>query len=538
MRASRLQILLCFFVLFASCSATTNSTTSTKFKILAFFGHLGKSHFDVFKPLLEELARRGHDVTVISHFPRTEKAIAKEPLPNYKDVSLVDEKLNVFINVVDLKIIDHSYVRLFKELYLLHRMASIACRHAFNHTGVRQLVESGQKFDVVLTESFNTNCFMAIIAKFNAPFIQMSSHQLMSWAVDQLAISHESSYIPALLTRVPRPMNFWQRLNNAISAWITSTIYNTLFHWHDQSVANEFLGPDTPNVREVSKNVSLLLVNTHYALHGAQLFPRNVIEVGGLHIPPKPNPLPKDIAKFLDEAHEGVLYFNLGSMVKASTMPQEKLTILLKVLDSLPRKIIWKWETDDVPLKSSNVMIKKWLPQYDIMNHPNVKVFFGHGGLLGVSEGAYCGVPMLLMPLYGDQYQNAIAAQARGAALLLSFTEFTEQSLRHALDELFNNTMYAENARKLSKAYRDRPATSLETAVWWTEYVARGESLPYLKSEATNMSWCERNLIDVAAFLLAIAVLALYVVYRVARHLMFSRRELHSYKNGISKKRN
>ncbi|KAK1126081.1 hypothetical protein K0M31_004722 [Melipona bicolor] len=73
-------------------------------------------------------------------------------------------------------------------------------------------------------------------------------------------------------------------------------------------------------------------------------------------------------------------------------------------------------------------------------DHPNVKCYFGHGGLLGLSEGVHTGVPMILMPFYGDQYQNAIAAQARGAALVVNFATLDEETLMHALDEMFNNT--------------------------------------------------------------------------------------------------
>lgn len=75
-------------------------------------------------------------------------------------------------------------------------------------------------------------------------------------------------------------------------------------------------------------------------------------------------------------------------------------------------------------------------------DHPNVKCYFGHGGLLGLSEGVQTGVPMILMPFYGDQYQNAIAAQARGAALVVNFATLDEETLMHVLDEMFNNTRY------------------------------------------------------------------------------------------------
>lgn len=53
------------------------------FKILVLLPYFGKSHWLVSKPLLEELARRGNEVTVLSHFPR------KTPLKNYRDISMV-----------------------------------------------------------------------------------------------------------------------------------------------------------------------------------------------------------------------------------------------------------------------------------------------------------------------------------------------------------------------------------------------------------------------------------------------------------------
>jgi len=53
---------------------------STGAKVLGIFPFQGKSHFIVASALLRELANRGHDVTVISHHPQTEK------IANYTDV--------------------------------------------------------------------------------------------------------------------------------------------------------------------------------------------------------------------------------------------------------------------------------------------------------------------------------------------------------------------------------------------------------------------------------------------------------------------
>ncbi|KAI4500735.1 hypothetical protein M0802_004327 [Mischocyttarus mexicanus] len=75
-----------------------------------------------------------------------------------------------------------------------------------------------------------------------------------------------------------------------------------------------------------------------------------------------------------------------------------------------------------------------------ISDHPNVKAYVGHAGLLGMTEAIYAGVPMALIPMYGDQYANAATAEYKGIAVLVEYEELNEKVFRHALDEIFNNT--------------------------------------------------------------------------------------------------
>jgi len=49
---------------------------------------------------------------------------------------------------------------------------------------------------------------------------------------------------------------------------------------------------------------------------------------------------------------------------------------------------------------------------------------------------------MILMPIYGDQFHNSAAVETRGAAVVIEYDDLTEQLLRRALDEVFNNTKY------------------------------------------------------------------------------------------------
>ncbi|KAI4500734.1 hypothetical protein M0802_004326 [Mischocyttarus mexicanus] len=56
-------------------------------------------------------------------------------------------------------------------------------------------------------------------------------------------------------------------------------------------------------------------------------------------------------------------------------------------------------------------------------------------------------------------------------------------------DYKYNVKRYRDNVKKLSKAFRDRPSSPLETAVWWIEYVGRGNGLAYIRSDAAEQPW-------------------------------------------------
>jgi hypothetical protein len=78
--------------------------------------------------------------------------------------------------------------------------------------------------------------------------------------------------------------------------------------------------------------------------------------------------------------------------------------------------------------------------------------------------------------------------------------------------------------KKLSAISKDEPETSLNRAVWWTEYVIRHNGAKHLQSAALHLAWYQYLLLDVGAFLfllLAITVFASYLalktIYRYLR---------------------
>ncbi|XP_049779368.1 UDP-glycosyltransferase UGT5-like [Schistocerca cancellata] len=235
--------------------------------------------------------------------------------------------------------------------------------------------------------------------------------------------------------------------------------------------------------------------------------------------------IPQDIQQFLDGAEEGFIFFSLGSNIKSSNLPETMRNNLMKAFAQIPQRVLWKFELDNLPGKPDNVMISKWLPQRDILAHRNIRLFFTHGGLLSFSEAAYFGVPLLAMPVFGDQRYNVAKMTSAGVGEKIEFGELTTDSVLRAIRHVIENPSYQENMKRLSAVYREHQSTSLERAVWWVEYVIRQQGAPHLRSAALNLHWWQLLLLDVIAFILAVAAVAAFLLFKVVVWPVFVARE-------------
>lgn len=108
------------------------------------------------------------------------------------------------------------------------------------------------------------------------------------------------------------------------------------------------------------------------------------------------------------------------------------------MLGELKQRVIIKWdeEVDDLP---ENILALKWLPQVDILAHPNVKLFITHCGLGSYVESKFHGVPNLAIPVNGEQFKNAKNVVKEGWGIQLDFNDLSEKKLHDSIIELTEN---------------------------------------------------------------------------------------------------
>ncbi|XP_047114716.1 UDP-glycosyltransferase UGT5-like isoform X1 [Schistocerca piceifrons] len=489
--------------------------TSEAARILGLFNYPGKSHFIMFEAVMKTLAARGHQVTVYSHFPQP------APLPNYKDVSLVGS-LPILTDAIPLEAYVNSDI--YSSLDLFMKLSSDECDKVLQFPAMQELMRSNETFDLIFTEVFVTDCMLPFVHKFQAPNIAMRSSAIMPWTSDRFGLPDNPSYLPIEFGLSSDHMGFFERLSNAWYLVYSKWFHSRYIEVSTDAVVMKHFGDSIPPLVDIAKNTSMLFMNTNPALTPPRPLVPAVVEIGGIHLKPA-GQLPKDIQKFMDEAEHGVIYFTFGSTVKTQDLPEPKRKALLEAFAELPQRVVWKWETDKLPGQPPNVLIRKWLPQYEILSHPKMRLFITHGGLMGAIEAITNGVPLLGIPLFGDQPVNVQMFVRRGIGLHLAYREISKKSVLEAVSTILNDPGYKKRTEKLGMAFKDTPMTPQETVVYWSEYVIRHRGAPHLRSAAVDLQWHQLLLLDVIAALLvaflAVSAAFVFLLRLILRQLGF-----------------
>lgn len=94
----------------------------------------------------------------------------------------------------------------------------------------------------------------------------------------------------------------------------------------------------------------------------------------------------------------------------------------------------------DFSTQVNRVKYNKLYSRNRFAGHPNCRLFITHGGILSVIESIYHGVPMLSVPVFGDQKHNSIEVQSRGFALHVPYFELTAEAFGENLQKLLKDS--------------------------------------------------------------------------------------------------
>uniref|UniRef100_A0A5F8H0Y9 UDP-glucuronosyltransferase n=1 Tax=Monodelphis domestica TaxID=13616 RepID=A0A5F8H0Y9_MONDO len=471
------------------------------------------SHWLSMREVVKELHRRGHEVVMV--IPEVSWRLGESApytVKTYKPEYTLEEFNQVFQRFADSQW-DGSFKTLAplignKNTSQLFDTIFSNCRSLFKNSELLDYIR-GSAFDAIFFDPFD-QCGFVLAKYFSLPSVVFTRGLFCHYQDEATQCPSPLSYVPRGMSGLSDSMTFMERAWNHFLHLQEVSLCSFLLKSVSDTASDIFQKPMT--LKELYSHTSIWLLRTDFVFEYPKPLMPNMVLVGGITCH-EGKPLSKEFEAYVNASGEhGVVVFSLGSMV--SEIPMAKAMEIAEALGTIPQTVLWRYTGKPPSNLAKNTKLVKWLPQNDLLAHPKARAFITHAGSHGIYEGICNGVPMVLMPLFGDQMDNAKRMESRGAGVILNVLDMTSSDLSKALKTVINDKSYKENIMRLSALHKDRPIDPLNLAVFWVEFVMRHKGAPHLRAAAHDLNWIQYHSLDVIAFLLAIVLTVVLIIVK------------------------
>ncbi|EDS25660.1 UDP-glucuronosyltransferase 2B20 [Culex quinquefasciatus] len=482
--------------------------------ILCLFGVASPSHHIWNRAIVDALAAKGHNLTIVS------PDVEKNTVENIHYIELEETYPELYSGPHNVDLMEMANENVFKSVISFYRDFVITeCQGILKSKGLALIKNypDDYKFDLVLYDMTCGGCMHGLLHKFKyPPLVSVTPFNNPPYVTEVIGGHKFYAYTPFFSLGYGSDMTFFERVHNTL-LYTVDFIYRNYYSNPvlDKMVREYFQYDDLPYVPDLDRLSRVLLVNAHYSIDFPEPAPPNLIPVGGLQIK-EAKPVPDDLEKFINAGRKGAVLFSLGTNIRSDELGKERQILLIEAMRQLTDyNFLWKFESDlDLKLPK-NVMIRKWMPQNDILAHPKVKGFITHAGLLSMHEASWHGVPMIGIPFIADQHRNIQKCIRMGVAERVVFQTLSMEQVRDTVRKVLETPSYRKNMDRISVLFRDQPEKPLARAVWWVEWALRHPDVESMQSPVLKLGFLRSNLVDVIAFLVLLPCVLIFVVRKL-----------------------
>lgn len=338
------------------------------------------------------------------------------------------------------------------------------------------------------------------------------------------------AHIPQMPFWLPKKLSFLGRVQNFLLYGLGYLMFKTYLTGPYSNLWKHYV-PDSQfqNIEELFRSTGILLIPTDFAITRPRTLAPHM-KVIGLILPEPAKPLPSNVQEFISNSrHDNVIYVSFGTVI--SNFADDFIETLASALSSLPATVLWKHKGKMPSKVGGNVKILPWFPQNDILGDPSTKLFITHGGLNSVSEASFHGVPMVLVPIFGDQFDNGLTIENFGIGLVINFKDITSEKIIKTVNKVINDDSFTTKAKQVASqiVYPGRKVTKpngytytqplmrtpTQQAADWLEYGLHNDAGLHLRSESDKLSFVQEYMIDVIVFITVCLLLLFKVLFVV-----------------------
>ena len=166
---------------------------------------------------------------------------------------------------------------------------------------------------------------------------------------------------------------------------------------------------------------------------------------------------------------------------------------------------------------SPSLYLVSWLPQNDMLGQKKTVAFVTHCGNNGQYESVYHGVPMVRVPIFAEQFQNAFRMVVHGYGTKVeSFDKLTENQFHAVLTEVIENPKCRDTVQHASAIIKSQKMLPKEKLAYWVVHVITFGGT-HLRPASQDLSLVKMFMLDVFAFLAVVFAASVYVIHSLVR---------------------
>jgi len=173
------------------------------------------------------------------------------------------------------------------------------------------------------------------------------------------------------------------------------------------------------------------------------------------------------------EGEGALIYLSLGSLGSADVELMERLVASLARTPH--RYVVSKGPQHEAYELAPNMWGEEFLPQVSVL--PEVDLVITHGGNNTVTECMHHGKPMVVLPIFWDQHDNAQRVHETGFGVRLPTYSFADGELAEAIDGLLADRDLERRLENASGRLRTKPG-NVRAADLIEEVARAGERVP------------------------------------------------------------
>ena len=157
-----------------------------------------------------------------------------------------------------------------------------------------------------------------------------------------------------------------------------------------------------------------------------------------------------DLPEKLKQKSGNLIFLSLGSLGSSNVQLMKRLVNLIADLPF--RFIVAKGIFGDQYDLPSNCWGENMVPQIKVL--PKVDLVITHGGNNTICETFYFGKPLIVMPMFSDQFDNAQRIQEKGFGIRMNPFQCTKDQLLNGINKLINDSDLNLKMKNISERFK------------------------------------------------------------------------------------